>query len=443
MKTYCKNADADFLIYFCVMISRKVIDAIGYLDEAFFSYAEDTDHCLRAVNAGFKLYQVPSETNEYYEDKRMKGAFPIFHEGNVSHKDWKDGDKLLAKNGAILRERYNNKKRVTVGIPTKNRYDCLINTLLSIAMQSSKPHEIIIIDDSDKPVDLRTLPNYLYAFKLLDDKKIKWRILFGKKSGQHHSHQTIQELAEGDYIFRIDDDCIAEPTVIEELLSKMVEGVGAVAPLVLTPSASQIPVHAKNKITDMSAPNIQWFKWEGVELCDHLYSCYLYRKGVAKYDLTLSNKANREETIHSHLIKRAGYKLLVNAGAVVHHFRSEIGGIRSDNNIQDYDNDEKIFQSYLNEWNVQSDTKVCVIVGGIGDHYAYKNILPELRNRYKKIVVGACYPDVFFDEMDIELISIEDAKERFGSIDKFNIYRRMDEWNWKENITEAYKKLYL
>jgi GT2 family glycosyltransferase len=40
----------------CMFIRRAVIDQIGYLDERFFAYQEDTDFCVRAIRAGWKVY---------------------------------------------------------------------------------------------------------------------------------------------------------------------------------------------------------------------------------------------------------------------------------------------------------------------------------------------------------------------------------------------------
>lgn len=39
-----------------MFIRRAVIDQIGYLDERFFAYQEDTDFCVRAIRAGWKVY---------------------------------------------------------------------------------------------------------------------------------------------------------------------------------------------------------------------------------------------------------------------------------------------------------------------------------------------------------------------------------------------------
>lgn len=339
--------------------------------------------------------------------------------------------------------------KITVGIPTKNRYDSLSHVLLALAFQTLKPIEIIIVDDTPEPINLTTKPLYEYVFRLLDQKKIEWKVIFGQKKGQHHSHQYIQEVAKGDYIFRIDDDEIAEPDTLKKLYPLILgKNVGAVAPCVLMPDAGRLPNGVENTIdTVHNGQNIQWYKWGGMKTAEHLYSCFLYKKGIAKYELSLSNKAHREETIFSYSIKRAGYELLVNGDARVWHWRMPHGGIRSDNNEQDYHHDEGIFNSLLSVWGVaKEDRKMIVLDSGIGDHWAFKNILPELKAKYPKITIAACFPDVFFDEPDIKLISIADAKNIYGNIDAFQVYRYL--WQWadkgeKMHLIDGFKKLYL
>jgi GT2 family glycosyltransferase len=43
----------------CMLIRREVINTIGYLDESFYAYQEDSDLCFRARQAGFQVYYVP------------------------------------------------------------------------------------------------------------------------------------------------------------------------------------------------------------------------------------------------------------------------------------------------------------------------------------------------------------------------------------------------
>lgn len=336
---------------------------------------------------------------------------------------------------------------VTVGIPTKNRYNQLCNTLYSIINQTVKPSEVIIVDDSDVPTDIREISIYRNLFKLLDDYKIKWKVLYGQKKGQHHSHQLIQEIAENNLIFRIDDDEVAEYNTLELLLESIDKNIGAVAPAVLIPSADDLPdsLETNRLCTVRTHPNVQWYKFKHIIEAEHLYSCFLYKKGISRYDLTLSPVAHREETIFTHSIYRQGYKLLINGLARVWHFRSEAGGIRSSNFKHYYDNDEKIFNGYLSRWDEgkNQDSKMVVLDNGIGDHYAFKNLIPEFLSRYKEVIIGTTYPEVFYDEPGVRLISIAEAKEMYHNLDGFSVYKFMDANNWDKSLGEAYKELYL
>ena len=42
-----------------MLIDQKLIDEIGYFDEKYFAYQEDSDYCLRAMNRGWKVYYNP------------------------------------------------------------------------------------------------------------------------------------------------------------------------------------------------------------------------------------------------------------------------------------------------------------------------------------------------------------------------------------------------
>ncbi len=50
-----KITDVDIVNGCAVAITRRVIDRIGFIDERFFLICEESDFCLRAQNAGFRL----------------------------------------------------------------------------------------------------------------------------------------------------------------------------------------------------------------------------------------------------------------------------------------------------------------------------------------------------------------------------------------------------
>ena len=338
---------------------------------------------------------------------------------------------------------------VTFGIPTKDRYEALGNCLISIALQTVKPKRVIIIDDSDNSQDIRNLPNTFYALKLLNFHNIEFYVEQGVKKGQHFSHQKIQETADTEWIFRIDDDCVLEPNVLEILWSNANsdDKIGAVAPLILLPDPQQLPEDiSHNTIADIySAPNIQWFLQSGYKEVEHLNSSFLYRKGIANYNLYLSKVAHREETIFSHEIKRAGYKLFVIPYARCWHFRQESGGIRSHKDPSLYEHDEEIFRKLMNEWyrKEKGDSKMIVLDNGLGDHFAFLHILPELLTKYPRITIAACYPDIFEEFKDrIKLISIAEAKLILGDISGYSIYTWMNDNNHQGNLVNAFRDFY-
>jgi hypothetical protein len=70
-----KITNQQFGVFFCTLITRKVFDAIGLLDESFeVGGCEDIDFCKRAIDVGFGL-----------TDVGYRGDFPIYHvaEGTV------------------------------------------------------------------------------------------------------------------------------------------------------------------------------------------------------------------------------------------------------------------------------------------------------------------------------------------------------------------------
>ncbi len=44
----------------CLFLPDWTLERVGYLDEGFHAYGEDTDWCIRAANKGFELLYVPS-----------------------------------------------------------------------------------------------------------------------------------------------------------------------------------------------------------------------------------------------------------------------------------------------------------------------------------------------------------------------------------------------
>lgn len=321
-------------------------------------------------------------------------------------------------------------------ICTKDRYETTLPlTIQSVIMQTVKPSFLLIYDDNvdEYKRDLRDDDVYRYLFQMLDFYKIKWEVIFGKQIGQHHGHQIANKMGY-EYVWRIDDDEIAEPNVLEKYLKLMHHDIGAVGGAVLSPN---YPIGQSSNLENIyHLPNIQWqTKNETIIDVDHLHSTFLYRSNIIDYCLELSPIAHREETIFTYELKRQGYLLLIDLSAITHHLKQENSGIRSYINIEDfYKHDEKIFTKKMNSWGYKLINLNC----GIGDHYAFLNILPQLKEKWKHLIIGASYPEVFKDEKDIILIDISKSEP----INDENIYKWMIDNNWKKSIVEAYAKCY-
>jgi GT2 family glycosyltransferase len=85
------DAAVEGVVFACVYIRREVIDRAGLLDEAYFSYFEDSDYCLTAQKHGFKVICCGSATLIHHENTSTKV-------NKVSHRDlFLDSQKIFKK----------------------------------------------------------------------------------------------------------------------------------------------------------------------------------------------------------------------------------------------------------------------------------------------------------------------------------------------------------
>ena len=347
------------------------------------------------------------------------------------------------------------KPTVTAYVSSKDRYfTTLPMAIAAIINQTLRPDVLVIYEDGEH-VDLRENSIYKNLFSLANAKGIAWEVIYAQKKGQTLNHDHMSKNAKTEWIWRVDDDNIPEHNVLEILMSHIKDKeVGAIGGLVIDPKQiAMVPPYASNRIEDVyNAVNIQWFAHpigSPVISVDHIYSTFLYRKeaGTHGYRTDLSPVGHREETIFTHEMKRAGWKLLIDPSAITWHVREPTGGIRSYNIKEYYDHDEEIFTKLMAFWKFTTARRVKLIVldNGIGDHWMFKNILPEIKEKHKDkdILLAVCYPEVFEDEKDVTLISIADAKTLDSDMDKYNIYAYAWIKNWQGSLIDAFRGLYL
>jgi len=319
-------------------------------------------------------------------------------------------------------------KNILCSISTKGRYDTTLPlAMMSVVNQTLKPDKLIIFDDNDNPIDVREQQVYLYIFQMLDLKGIQWEWVFAEKKGQHYNHQKANKMGYN-WVWRIDDDTVAESNTLKVLYSYVADDVGAVGGSVLTPPLSG-EVIGTGKIKDIYYENnLQWYYIKEEKEVDHLHCSFLYRAGIVDYNLGLSKVAHREETLFTYALKQRGYKNLIVPNAVTWHLKNKKGGIR-DGHHEMFMHDEEIFKNILNF----SDRTIVVLDCGMGDHIVFKKVLPDIKNP----IIFTCYPEI------IPGRSIAEAKHLFGAIEQFNVYQKMDQWNWKDSLENGFRKLYV
>lgn len=363
-------------------------------------------------------------------------------------------DRVAGLSDSGLIKTANRGRTVTAEVSTKDRYfTTLPLTISAIANQTRKVDKLVIYDDGEQ-LDLRTISPFDGLLKMLDELKIKWEVIRTPRQGQVSNHQHCLETADTTFIWRVDDDEIPAPNCLEVLIGAIQDyeteeqdSIGAVAGLVHHPGAvSPLPEFVDGTLKDVQAGlNMQWFDFNSrPREVEHLYSTFLYRVEAGRkaggYPKGLSTVGHREETIFSHSIKRSGYKLIVTPFARTWHLREPSGGIRSFTDHSLWEHDEKVFQSYLNEWGVGGrPTKLIVLDAGIGDHFAFLSILPKVREAHpdKDLALAVCYPSVF-DGEDLKLISIADAKNMLGDrYDDYSIYKYLWDKDWKGSLADG------
>lgn len=108
IKGHSEPAGRDFAVFFCVAVRKEVFDAIGLLNEEYgVGGGEDTEFCIEAEKAGFKVTEVFEKA---WDGIQFTGGFPIYHKGEGTMHDpelvpgW---DNIFLRNSLKLAKKYN------------------------------------------------------------------------------------------------------------------------------------------------------------------------------------------------------------------------------------------------------------------------------------------------------------------------------------------------
>lgn len=301
-------------------------------------------------------------------------------------------------------------KKLTCGIPTKDRPIEFSLLLQSLLYQTFQDFDVLVIDDccDDKLYSNTTIQ---YLIKLLKESDHEVTILRGEKRGPHISGQKILENSKTELILRLDDDIILRPSFVEELIKVFntdnKNEIGAVGPIYLNPHEplkNQVINQQLNDIQLKETGKVFWdnnnnlflsgYLQNNIYLTDklisveHLNSGFMYRKSaglkIGGYCLDFSPVGHREESDFSYRLFREGYKLFVNTKAISFHGHPFYGGIReTDGKMLDksnWDHDEKIFLDRMEKIlpKPKKDDLVSVIILTHGMHEKLRLLLKDI-----------------------------------------------------------------
>lgn len=377
----------------------------------------------------------PQFTYHYMHIAGQIASHPSNEIANLLVLEWHEG------------ETYPDHRRVLCAIPTRSRYDSLASCLQAIAGQTVRPDKIVIYDETPAAdhADLDHLPDHLdfrkhpqgrYLWPLLHALGCPVEVVWTPAKGQHIGHQ-LANMAGYDFVWRLDDDCVPRPDVLERLLTYMADDVGAVGGAVYEPDRL-IPGGVSQITHFFDGGNFQWAPNQGVRDVDFLYSSFLYRAGIAHYKHQMSPVSFHEETIFTHRLKRKGYRIIADTSIHTYHFKAPRGGTREIDYEWAYAWDLAEFLTLMEkEWGI----KVVALGSGIGDCFAFKHLIPQLTAKHATLVIGTAYPEVFADQpvVTVPYGAVKDAKIE-------NVYDWCAERDWtgaRGNLVQAYQEMYL
>jgi hypothetical protein len=330
---------------------------------------------------------------------------------------------------------------ITVSLCTKGRYTTTLPVAMaSLVTQTRLPDYVYIYDDNSESewVDMRDIPVIKHILQTYDRKGIEWYIIYGHKKGQHYGDQVVNQKAKS-LVIRFDDDALMEPNVLEELEKAMTDDVGAVGCSIIDPSNVMEGVSTGKLKNLRMESNMQWVRGQGD--VEHLHGCFLYRSHVADFDLSLSPRSFRGETMFSHEIFRKGYRLKVINNCTIWHYQNRIGGNRSEADEQKtkeyYANDENIFNQWLKRIEVGINQRVAIINEGLGDSIVFRKWLEN--HEIRDCTIFAAHPEVF---QGYKVLSIGEAQQLKYDLEKYSAYSWANRMNFNRPFYEVYDNLY-
>jgi ADP-heptose:LPS heptosyltransferase len=250
--------------------------------------------------------------------------------------------------------------RITACVATRNRTDMLHQLLWSLIRQEYRDWDLVIVDDSDVPVQWNAVGVYPRLFREITRTSHDLRIVPGprvRRIGAAYQVGFRSAREENPLFFRVDDDAWLEPDYFAKLLELMKDPlVGACGGLFLhpgheieclEPDDARYCHAAIDRLSDHV--NIQWHRHKRQEPIpvEHLTANILFSsewlRKIGGFEPNLYRQ-HRDETQAGWRLHVEGARLFVHPSAVAWHLRGVQGGAR-DNAADVYVNDHRTFMA--------------------------------------------------------------------------------------------------
>ncbi|MFN8166042.1 MAG: glycosyltransferase family 2 protein [Bacteroidia bacterium] len=215
---------------------------------------------------------------------------------------------------------------VSVIIPTYNRSRLIGLTLESFVRQNlpAGDFEIIVSDNNSTDETKKVIHDFIAAHPTHSI-----RYFFEVRQGVHYARNSAAKLANGDYLYFTDDDMIAEPDLLKELLNifhkdkKIGSATGRVLPKFEVNPPDWILKLCNNALLSLNDPDYPELISE--EDCN-VFSCHqmilrnaFFGSGGFNPENTKGEWIGDGETGLNLKIKKLGYKFAFTGKSVIHH----------------------------------------------------------------------------------------------------------------------------
>lgn len=204
-----------YFMFFCIMISRKLVETIGVLNEDFSpAFVEDEEYCYRATKAGFNLIEIPKENPNEVNQVR------VYHKSSATLNNFEEKRRLVKRNRHILLDKYFPNDIVNIVIATHNRHLDLRKALESIEEQTYQKIRVWVCADGHDDV----VQNIVSEFQDMSEHKVYNYLTLYEHEGLFGSKPRmlgLQTIPETGVVCFVDDDNVIYSTYIEKLFNAL------------------------------------------------------------------------------------------------------------------------------------------------------------------------------------------------------------------------------